>query len=190
MHYRLTLTSAVLLTALTTTTLGHAGEPLHLLETVAKWQYPGSKINGAMMQDAARSIAAACVSFRRCSANRADHEGPDREGDRVLQDQVNPEAIPDGERGERTRDRSRQSVMFHDDSQGRPLQIHIILVNTESRRRRWSSAAREAESETHIAWTHYVESERSPTKSLDLDVCSAASPRPENGSLFEIRPAV
>ena len=50
---RLTLAFAVLIAVLTTATLCHAGEPLRLLATVAEWQYPDSKINGASMQDAA-----------------------------------------------------------------------------------------------------------------------------------------
>jgi hypothetical protein len=49
-----------------------------------------------------------------------------------------------------------RSVMFQDDSQGRPLRVHIILVNTENSSTTLVISRAETESETHIAWTHYV----------------------------------
>ena len=49
-----------------------------------------------------------------------------------------------------------RSVMFQDDSQGRPLRIHIIIVNTEKSSTTLVISRAETESETHIAWTHYV----------------------------------
>ena len=49
-----------------------------------------------------------------------------------------------------------RSVMFHDDSQGRPLEIHIIVVNTEKSSTTLVISRAKTESETHIAWTHYL----------------------------------
>ena len=49
-----------------------------------------------------------------------------------------------------------RSVMFHDDSQGRPLRVHIFLVNTEKSSTKLVISRAEKVSETHIAWTHYV----------------------------------
>ena len=51
---------------------------------------------------------------------------------------------------------SGRSVMFHDDSQGRPLGIHIIIVNTDKSSTTLVISREETESETHIAWTHYL----------------------------------
>ena len=84
MRFCLTLASTVLNAVLTTATLCHAGEPVRLLLTVAEWQYPGSKINGASMEDAATVNRSGANGSVGTVQNRADHEGPDGYGDRVL----------------------------------------------------------------------------------------------------------
>lgn len=51
---------------------------------------------------------------------------------------------------------SGRSVTFHDDSEGRPLAIHVILVNTDKASTTLVISRAATESETHIAWTQYL----------------------------------
>jgi len=51
---------------------------------------------------------------------------------------------------------SGRSVTFHDDSEGRPLAIRIILVNTDKASTTLVVSRAATESETHIAWTQYL----------------------------------
>jgi len=48
-----------------------------------------------------------------------------------------------------------RSVMFHDDSQDRPMGIHIILVNSEKSSTTLVISRAKTKSEMHIAWAHY-----------------------------------
>ncbi len=50
---------------------------------------------------------------------------------------------------------SGQSVTSHDDSEGRPVAIHVICVNTEKASTTLVISRAATESETHIAWAHY-----------------------------------
>jgi hypothetical protein len=157
MRFRLRLASAVLIALLTTATPCHAGE-LHLLATVAEWQYPGSKINGATMQDAAtvnQSGARTVVSVL-CKTVLTTKDPMDKVikyYETKLKPGADPKtANPEGKSGTGPG----RSVMSHDDSQGRPLRIHIIIVNTEKSSTTLVISRGETESETHIAWTHYV----------------------------------
>jgi hypothetical protein len=58
---------------------------------------------------------------------------------------------------------SATSVVSHDDSIGRPLGIHHILVNTETASTTLVISRAATESETHVAWVHYVRIRRPPT---------------------------
>ena len=70
---------------------------------------------------------------------------------------LKPGADPKTAKAERESGAERgRSVMFQDDSQGRPLRIHIIIVNTEKSLTTLVISRADAESETHIAWTHYM----------------------------------
>jgi hypothetical protein len=51
---------------------------------------------------------------------------------------------------------SGRSVTFHDDSEGRPLAIQVILVNTDKASTTLVISRAATESETHIAWTQYL----------------------------------
>ena len=157
MRFRLTLASAVVTAVLATATPCHAGG-LHLLATVADWQYPGSKINGAMMEDAAtvnrsgqRTVAS--VLCKTVLTTKDPIAKVIKYYEIKLKAGADPKtAIPQSKSGT---DPGR-SVMSHDDSQGRLLRIHIIIVNTEKSSTTLVISRAETESETHIAWTHYV----------------------------------
>jgi hypothetical protein len=158
MRFRLTPASAMLITVLTTATLCHADEPLHLLATVAEWQYPGSRINGAMMEDAAtvNRSGQRTVPSVLCKTVLTTKD-PIAKVIKYYETKLKPGADSKTAKPERkSGSEPGRSVMFHDDSQGRPLRIHIIIVNTEKSSTTLIISRAETESETHIAWTHYV----------------------------------
>ena len=115
---------------------------------IAEWQYPDSKINGASV--GARTVQSIlCKTVLITKDPMADvieycktklKQGGDSET-------AKPKEKPGTDSG--------RSVMFHDDSQGRPLGIHIIIVNTDNSSTTLLISRAETESEAHIAWTHY-----------------------------------
>jgi hypothetical protein len=162
MRFRPTLASAVLTAVLTTVTICHAGESLSLLATIGQWQYPGSKINGATMRDAAtvnrngeRTVPS--VLCKTVLTTKDPMAKVIEYYEAKLKKAADPKtAKPEGKSGTDAVTDPGRSVMIHDDSQGRPLGVHIILVNMEKSSTTLVISRAETESETHIAWTHYV----------------------------------
>ena len=158
MRCRLTRAFAALITVLAAAALCHAEEPLRLMPMIAEWQYPDSSINGASMEDAAtvnRSgertvpsiLCKTVLTTKDPMAKVIEYYET-----KLKQGADSETAKPEGKSGTE----SGRSVMFHDDSQGRPLGIHIIIVNTEKSSTTLVISRAETESETHIAWTHYL----------------------------------
>jgi hypothetical protein len=158
MRFYLASASILLIAALATATPTRAREPLHLLETVTQWQYPGSKINGAMMQDAAtvNRSGERTVPSVFCTTVLTTKD-PIAKVIAYYEAKLKPDADSKTAKPEKkTGSASGRSVMSFDDSQGRPVRIHLILVNTEKTSTTLVISRAEKESETHIAWTHYV----------------------------------
>jgi len=152
------LAFASLIALLTAETWCHAEEPVRLMATIAEWQYPGSTINGASMSDAATvnvsgertvpSILCKTVLTTKDPMAKVIEYYETKLKQGADSETAKPEGKPGKESG--------RSVMFHDDSQGRPLGIHIIIVNTDKSSTTLVISRAETESETHIAWTHYL----------------------------------
>ncbi len=158
MRYCLTCASAVLIAFFAAATPGHAGEPLRLIGTIVQWQYPGSKINGASMEDAAtvNKSGERTVPSVLCKTVLTTKDPVAKVID-FYETKLKSGAIPkSGKAEEESAPDHGRSVMSHDDSQGRPLRLHIILVNTEKSSTTLVISRAEKELETHIAWTHYV----------------------------------
>ena len=155
---RLTLASAVLIAVLTAGTLCHGGEPGSLMSMVAEWRYPDSKFNGASGEDAATvnrsgertvpSVLCKTVLTTKHPIAKVIEYYETKLKQGADSKTAKPERKPGTDPG--------RSVMFHDDSQGRPLRIHIIIVNTEKSSTTLVISRAETESETHIAWTRYL----------------------------------
>ncbi len=136
----------------------HADEPVRLMPLIAEWQYPGSKINGASMEDAATvnrsgvrtvpSILCKTVLTTQDPVAKVMEYYETKLKQRGKLEAAEPEGKSRTEPGE--------SVMFHDDSQGRPLAVRIIIVNTSESSTTLVISRGDTESETHIAWTHYM----------------------------------
>ena len=153
-----TLACASLITVLANAAFCHAAEPLRLMPMIAEWQYPDSKFNGASMGDAA-------------TVNRSGERTVPSVLCKTVLTTKDPMAkvieyyktkLKQGTDSKTTKSddksgaESGRSVMFHDDSQGRPLGIHIIIVNTDKSSTTLVISRAETESETHIAWTRYL----------------------------------
>ena len=136
----------------------HGEEPPSLMTAIAEWQYPGSKINGASLSDAATMNASGertvpSVQYKTVLTTKDPVEKVIQYYDAKLK--PISDAKP-ANRNDKPATVSGRSVTFHNDSENRPLAIHIILVNTDNSSTTLVISRAEKESETHIAWTRYV----------------------------------
>ena len=157
--YRLSMCAFVAwLALLASAPLGHTQEAPSLMTMIAQWQYPGSRMNGATMSDAATLNGAGertvqSIQYKTVLATK----DPMPKVIEYYKAKLIPSAGSKTAKLEEkpTTDAGR-SVTFHDDSEGRPVAIHVILVNTEKASTTLVISRATTESETHIAWTHYV----------------------------------
>ena len=158
MRYSPTFAFAWLTTVVGAGALCHAEGPLRLMPMISEWQYPDSKINGASMSDAAtvnRSGERTVPSIL-CKTVLTTKDAM-AEVIEYYETKLKQGSDSESAKRERTSEsESGRSVVFHDDSQGRPLRIHIIIVNTEKASTTLVISRAETETETHIAWTHYL----------------------------------
>jgi hypothetical protein len=133
-------------------------EPPTLMTAIAQWQYPGSKINGASLSDAETVNAsgqrtAPSVQYKTVLTTKDPLDKVVQYYEAKLKPVSDAKAA--GRLGE-SRPASGRSVTFHNDSENRPVAIHIILVNTGKSSTTLVISRAEKESETHIAWSRYV----------------------------------
>ena len=151
----LRLVSALVLLA--SAPLGHSQEPPSLMTMIGQWQYPGSKISGATLSDAATMNASGertrpSVQYRAILITK----DPMAKVIAYYESKLKPAA---GSKTSKSDEPpvadSGQSVTFHDDSEGRPVAIHVILVNTDRASTTLVISRAATEPATHIAWAHY-----------------------------------
>ena len=157
--YRIpTLLLISILALLASAPLGHTQEPVSLLTMIAQWKYPDSTMSGATLSDGATMNSAGertvqSVLYKTVLTTKDPMP-------KVIEYYKNKLMPPAGSKAdsaeEKTVPASGRSVMFHDDSEGRPVAIHVILVNTEKTSTTLVISRGTTESETHIAWTHYL----------------------------------
>lgn len=153
-----TLALVSLLALLVSAPLCHTQESQSLMTVIAQWQYPDSKMNGATMSDAAtmnsagertlQSIQYKTVLTTKDPMPKVIAYYKTKLMPPAGSEAVRPEEKPAADAG--------RSVTFHDDSEGRPLAIHVILINTDKASTTLVISRAATESETHIAWTHYL----------------------------------
>jgi hypothetical protein len=127
----------------------HAAAEDHvtLFGTLAEWKYPGSDFGGASMSDAGdRRPSLKCQallrtgdSFEKVTKYYADHFA----------------SKPQNADG-KTNAPDAQSVSTQDDSQDRPLQLRVIVVNRATTSTTLVISRAKGEKQTHIAWSHYM----------------------------------
>jgi hypothetical protein len=149
---------ASLIAVLATAPLCHAEERQSLMEMIAEWQYPGSRINGATMNDAAtmNGNGERTVPSIQCKTVLTTAD-PMAKVIAYYETKLKPDAdSKTATLDDKPATNSGRSVTFHDDSRNRPLAIHVILVNTDKSSTTLVISRAETESETHIAWTRYL----------------------------------
>lgn len=147
-----------LIAALAATVSCGADGTLSLMSLIAPWQYPGSQTHGASMGDAATVNRSGdrTVQSLLCKAVMTT-EDPVPKVVEYYRTKLKKEVdLGRGTRGGESGLESGRSVLFHEDSKDRPLELHIILVNADKSSTTLVISRAETESETHIAWTHYL----------------------------------
>jgi len=144
-----------------------AEKPKSLLANISGWQYPDSKIHGASIRDAAtvngngdRTVPSSYSKtvlttkdpidkvFKYYKSKLAQNEMP----------------VPGNEQSQDLNGNSGRSVMFHSDSEDRPVKIHIISINTEHTSTTVVISQAEDEPKTYIAWSQYERFDLNPPK--------------------------
>ncbi len=147
-----------LLALLASAPLCHTQESPTLMTMIAQWQYPGSKIHGAEMGDAATMNAAGERTVQSIQYKAVlTTKDPIAKVIAYYKDKLAPAArAKPSQPGEKPDADSGRSVTFHEDSKGRPLAIYMILVNTDKTSTTLAISRAATEAETHVAWSHYV----------------------------------
>lgn len=133
-----------------------AQEKHSLMALIAEWQYPNSKINGATMADGKTvdSDGNRTVQSIVCKTVLTTGDSVEKVIE-YYKGKLAPEKKAEKPRGEQ-KDKAGRSVVFHDDSDGRPFAMHVIIVNTDSSSTTLIITRGANESTTRIAWKHYL----------------------------------
>ena len=136
---------------------GHTEDAPTLMTMITRWQYPEAKMHGATMSDAAtvngagertrQSIQYKAVLITKDPLAKVVAYYKTKLAPAAGSAAAKPEAPPAGDAG--------RSVTFQDDSDGRPLALHVILINTDEASTTLVISRAATESETHIAFTQY-----------------------------------
>lgn len=147
--------TAVLFTSLTLLPLAAATEPITLLGTIVKWQYPGSEILPAQMSDAAtmdaegrRTMPSTLMETTMTTPDSVEdvmafyHKLLDRDSSDAKQLTLDPGVGC--------------SIVFSDESVGRPFAFHLILVNIKNSSTTLVITRGTDEEQTRITWKQYL----------------------------------
>src|SRR5207244_10305218 len=112
---------------------GYAQAPPSVMTLLAQWQYPDSKMNGATMSDAATLNGAGERTVQSIQYKTVlTTKDPLPKVLEYYKSKLMPTAgSKTAKPQEKTAADSGRSVTLHEDSEGRPVAIHVILVNTE-----------------------------------------------------------
>ena len=132
-----------------------AAEQLTLLGTIAEWQYPDSKLHGAEMADGETVDASGKRTTQSIVCKTVmTTDAPIEKVVKFYKMKLKPAPVADGDEPKPGADTGR-SVMFSDDSDGRPFAMHTVMVNTSNTSTAIVITRGKGESKTHIAWKHY-----------------------------------
>lgn len=132
----------------------HDDEPITLLGTISKWQYPKSKIDGAEMKDAAtlnatgnRTVASVLLTTTMTTEDSVE-DVIEFYKTLLTRNENNEDKLgldPDVGR----------SVMFANESEERPFKFHTIQIVTPTTSTTIIVTRGENEEKTRITWKHY-----------------------------------
>ena len=127
-------------------------DPPSLMQMISQWQFPDSTMNGAEMADGATigPDGNRTTQSLACKTTMATDASVDEvlTHYKTMLSPTKPEAV--------TTPKDGRSVVFSDDSAGRPLTMHTILVNTTDSSTTLVITRCKGESKTYIAWKHYL----------------------------------
>jgi hypothetical protein len=123
-----------------------------LMQTLAEWKYPDSKMLGASMSDGGNRL----VQSVKCRAVLTTPDPIEKVIDFYSKKLVaTPDVILPSTKAEDLASDGK-SVSMQDDSQGRPVTIRVIVVNKADTSTTLVISRANDEKETHIAWSHYI----------------------------------
>lgn len=119
-----------------------------LLGTLAEWTYPGSDFGGGSMSDGGNRR----LQSVKCQAILTTGDSVEKVTKYYSEKFVSgpQDAQTDVKGGDA------KSVSTQDDSQGRPVQLRVIVVNRAETSTTLVISRAESEKKTHIAWSHYL----------------------------------
>lgn len=134
------------------TTPPASADPPSLMQLIADWQYPGSSITGAQAADGATIDGSGerTVPSVVCKTVMTTDAPVEKVLD-YYRTKLSPTPKAAGKKSEATG----RSVVFNDDSDGRPFALHTILINTDDASTTLVISRGKDEAKTHIAWKHY-----------------------------------
>lgn len=130
-------------------------EPPSLMQMIAKWQYPDSAMNDAEMADGETidSTGKRTTQSIVCKTVLTT-DAPIEKVLEYYKTKLKPKANADVKQAVAA-DPSGRSIVFFDDSDGRPFVIHTVIVNDDRTSTTLVISRGKDESKTHIAWKHY-----------------------------------
>jgi hypothetical protein len=135
-----------------------AAEPVTLLGTVVKWRYPDAEIGKSQMSDAAtigadgdRTVGSVVLKTTMVTRDPVDKVLAFYR-DLLTRNPKNDERLGIGPNVGR-------SVVFSDESEGRPFAFHTIVVNSASSSTTLIITRGKDEERTHITWKQYQKHE-------------------------------
>jgi hypothetical protein len=152
------LMSLTLFCATVASVSGSADEPVTLIGTIVKWRYPGAEIGKAEMSDAAtidadgnRTVPSTVLKTSMVTDDSIDKVLAFYRG-LLTRNPTNDGKLEIGPNVGR-------SVVFSDESEGRPFAFHTIVVNSVNSSTTLIITRGKGEERTHITWKQYLRHE-------------------------------
>jgi hypothetical protein len=132
-----------------------ANEPVTLIRTIVKWRYPDAKIGKSQMSDAAtvdangkRTVPSTMLKTTLTTTDPVDKVLAFYR-ELLARDSTKDDNLGIGRQ-------SGRSVVFSDESDGRPFAFHTIVVNAPDASTILIITRGKDEQNTHIAWKRYL----------------------------------
>jgi len=124
-----------------------------LLGTLSEWKYPGSNmLGGASMSDGGNPL----VKSVKCRAVLTTPDPIEKVIAFYSEKTGTPLAPGRQDAGAEVRNADAKSVSTQDDSKGRPVALQVVVVNKADTATTLVISRAKSETETHIAWLHYL----------------------------------
>ena len=133
-------------------------EPVTLIGTIVKWRYPNAEIGKSQMSDAAtidadgkRTVPSTVLKTTMATGDSVDKVLAFYR-ELLTRNQTNDDKLGIGRQVGR-------SVVFNDESDGRPFAFHTIVVNSANSSTTLIITRGKGEEQTYITWKQYLKHE-------------------------------